>query len=93
MKTFLLATILFVTAIPVFADEACYQVEGMTCSACGVTLKAAVKKIDGVKEVTASVENKEATITFDPKKTNASEIKKSIDNVGYKATAKKCQKA
>jgi len=92
MKNLLLIIILFFTSISVFAEQACYQVDGMTCSACGVTLKTAVKKVDGVKEVTTSVENKEATIIFDPDKTNTSEIKTSIDNIGYRATPKECQK-
>lgn len=72
-------------------QQACFGVEGMTCAACTVTLKAAVKKLDGIKKVTASVEDKKAVVTFDVSKTNAESIKSKIDSTGYKATVKQCK--
>ena len=69
---------------------ACFHVEGMTCATCSLTLKAAVKKLDGISKVEASVENKNAIVDFDPKKTNANSIGKKIDSVGYKSTKREC---
>lgn len=71
-------------------QKACYVVEGMTCAACTVTLKAAVRKLDGISSVNASVEKKSATIEFDPKRTDADAIKKAIDSTGYRAKNEKC---
>jgi mercuric ion binding protein len=71
--------------------KACFNVEGMTCATCPLTVKAAVKKIAGVQTVSASVEKKNAEVTFDPAQTNAEAIGKAITNVGYKATPKRCK--
>jgi mercuric ion binding protein len=71
-------------------QKACYHVDGMTCAACSVTLKAAVNKLRGIKSVKASVEEKSASIEFDPKQTSSDEIKKAIDSTGYQATENQC---
>jgi mercuric transport protein len=75
-----------------WADKACFDVQGMTCATCGLTVKSAVKKLNGIKEVTASVEKKNAVVQFDSKQTNVEAIRKAIDNVGYKATPQDCKK-
>lgn len=75
----------------VWAEKACYEVQGMTCSACGITLKAAVKKIKGITNVSASVEKKNAIIQYDPVQTNTNIIQKAIDEIGYKAISKDCK--
>ncbi len=75
-----------------FAEKACYEVQGMTCATCGITLRSAVKKVAGVQEVKASVEKKSAVVQFDSNQTSVSAIKKAIDDVGYKATAQECKK-
>jgi mercuric ion binding protein len=72
------------------AQKTCYVVEGMTCAACTVTLKAAVKKLDGISSVSASVEKKSATVEYDPKRTDADAIKKAIDSTGYSAKSTQC---
>lgn len=72
------------------SKTACFAVEGMTCAACSVTLKAAVNKLKGIATVKASVEDNSATVDYDSKSTNSDEIKKAIDSTGYKATAKQC---
>lgn len=78
----------------VFAEarKACFNVEGMTCAACTVTTKVAVKKLDGIKNVDVSLENKSAEVQYNDAKTTPDEIKKKIDSIGYKATAKQCNK-
>jgi len=74
------------------AENVCFDVQGMTCASCGVTLKLSVKKIDGVLEVRSSVEKKNAVVSFDPKRTSTTAIKKAIDDIGYKATTLECKK-
>ena len=80
-------------AVSAQAEDACYKVEGMTCAACGLTTKAAIKKLDGIEKVTVSVDDKKAQVTFDPSKTSEDAIKSAIDNVGYKATIRQCKKS
>ncbi|MGE0634757.1 MAG: heavy-metal-associated domain-containing protein [Pseudobdellovibrionaceae bacterium] len=75
-----------------WAEKACYEVQGMTCATCGITVKSAVKRIKGIQEVKASVEKKNAAVQFDPTQTNTDAIKKAIDDVGYKATLHECTK-
>lgn len=74
------------------AEQACFEVQGMTCATCSVTVKKAVGKLSGIQDVKVSVEKKSAIVKFDPKQTNAESIEKSIDEVGYKATPKDCKK-
>lgn len=69
----------------------CYEVQGMTCAACSVTLKTAVKKLNGIESVQVSVGENAAQVVFDPSKTNADDIKKQIDSTGYQATSKQCK--
>lgn len=71
--------------------SACFNVEGMTCAACAVTTKAAVKKLKGIKDIQVSLDDKSAVIKFDDALTSSEEIKKKIDAVGYKATTKQCE--
>jgi len=62
------------------------QVENMTCSMCPYTVKKALKKVDGVKEVTAKYEGDGegwAKITFDPGKTDVESLVKATTDAGY----------
>lgn len=94
MKKLLLICFLTITAQNVFAKSqtACFSVEGMTCAACSVTTKAAIKKLDGIESIDVSLDDKKAEVHFNDAKTNADEIKNKIDSVGYKATQLQCNK-
>ena len=73
--------------------KTCFSVEGMTCSTCDVTLRAGVRKLDGIIEVSASYKTKNAVVSYDSKLIRDKEIKEAIDNIGYKATEIKCSSA
>lgn len=94
MKTLFATILLALTNAPALASDttqtACYVVEGMTCAACTVTLKAAIKRLDGISSVKALVEEKSAIVEFDPKRTNIDAIKKVINSIGYSAKSKQC---
>ena len=64
------------------------DVPGMTCSSCPITVKKALKKVDGVQQVTASFEKREAVVTFDDKKTSVEKLSLAVTNAGYPATLK-----
>lgn len=94
MNKLLLIFVVSITTQTVFAKSqiACFNVEGMTCSACTVTTKAAIKKLDGIESIKVSLDDKKAEVHFNDAKTNSDEIKKKIDSVGYKATQLECNK-
>lgn len=73
------------------AEDVCFEVQGMKCAACSVTLKLAVRKLKGIQEVMVSMEKKNAVVRFDSKQTNSAAIKRAIDDVGYKAAAQECK--
>ena len=75
------------------AKEACFHVEGMTCATCELTVKKAVGKLDGIYDVFASTQDKNAIVHYKPSQTNPEEIKNKIDSAGYKATAEACTKS
>ncbi len=75
-----------------WAEKVCFEVQGMTCATCPITVKAAIKKIKGITEVKTSFEEKSAVVDFDSQKTNTTEIKNAIVGVGYKAIPQECKK-
>ncbi len=72
--------------------KACFNVKGMTCATCSLTLKAAVKKLKGIENISASVDQAEATVSYDQSKTTKNEILGQINSTGYEATEKQCKK-
>lgn len=75
-----------------WAENACFEIQGMTCATCPITVKAAIKKLKGINDVKASLADKNAIVDFDSKTTNAAEIRKAIDAIGYKAIPQECNK-
>jgi mercuric ion binding protein len=45
-------------------------ITGMTCSACPITVKKAISKVEGVSKVDVTFETREAVVTFDDAKTS-----------------------
>ena len=64
------------------------DVPGMTCSSCPITVKKALSKVDGVQQVKASFEKREAVVTFDDAKTSVEKLSRASANAGYPATLK-----
>lgn len=65
------------------------KVPGMTCSACPITVKKALNKIDGVSKVEVRYENKVAVVTFDDAKTNTKALIKATTDVGFPSEEQK----
>lgn len=68
----------------------CLRVEGMTCAACSVTIKTAVKKLDGIVSVKIDKSHNSATVIFNDQETSAVHIANAITIAGYKASEKVC---
>ena len=62
-----------------------FEVEGMTCGGCEASVRMAVKRLDGVREVTASHTEKRAAVTYDAQKVTPQAIVEAIEKLGYTA--------
>lgn len=81
--TAIAAAALFATPVFAATQTATLKVPGMTCSACPITVKKALSKVDGVEKVDVSFEKKEAVVTFDDAKTNEKALVKAATDAGY----------
>lgn len=59
------------------------SVPGMNCSVCPITVKKSLQKVEGVKSVNVTYENKTATVSFDNEQTDISSLTNATRNVGY----------
>ncbi|RME01458.1 MAG: copper chaperone [Calditrichaeota bacterium] len=64
------------------------DVSGMTCTGCEASVKMALRKIDGVKDVKASYKEGAATVTINPEKVKEEQLIQALDNIGYPAKKK-----
>jgi copper chaperone len=65
-----------------------FAVEGMNCQGCVNSVTGAVKRVPGVANVSVSLEQKAATVEFDPASANASGIVAAIEGAGFDAQAR-----
>ncbi|XP_059534575.1 copper-transporting ATPase 1 isoform X1 [Myotis daubentonii] len=61
------------------------SVEGMTCSSCVWTIEQQIGKLNGVHHVKVSLEEKTATIIYDPKLQIPKTLQEAIDDMGFDA--------
>lgn len=64
------------------------SVPGMTCSVCPLTVKKALKKVDGVQKVSVTFEPKDAIVTFDDSKTSVDKLREATAKAGYPSALK-----
>jgi mercuric ion binding protein len=70
---------------PVLA-EVTFDVPGMTCALCPVTVKTAMSGVEGVHSVEVSFDARTAHVVFDPALTDAATIASASGQAGYPAT-------
>src|SRR5437870_2859118 len=68
------------------------NVSGMTCEACPVTVKKALRKIPGVSKIEVQYEKKQVVVTFDDARTNVDALVKATTNAGYPSQPEKSAK-
>jgi mercuric ion binding protein len=66
--------------------QATFSIEKMTCATCPITVRKAMQRVDGVKEVTVDFDSKTATVIYDVSLTDTKQIAASSDDVGFPAT-------
>lgn len=59
------------------------KITGMSCASCVRTIEAALKDLDGVKEVKVNLATESAYVKFDESKVSISNIIRAIESVGY----------
>ena len=65
------------------------SVPGMTCSACPITVKKALSKVEGVSQVDVTFEKREAIVTFDDAKADTQKLTKATEDAGYPSSVKR----
>ena len=65
------------------------SVPSMTCTACPITVKAALSKVDGVSKTNVKYEQREAVVTFDDAKTSVLKLTQATTNAGYPSSVKR----
>ena len=60
-----------------------YRVKGMHCASCSLVIEKTFKKVEGVHSVEVNYGTEKAKVSFDPAKTNAQELSKKIEPLGY----------
>jgi len=90
MKKILFICTLFVVSLSAWAQPQTITLDlpTMNCAMCPITVKKALNKAEGVSSVEVSYEKKEAVVTFDDTKTNASALVEATTNTGYPSTVK-----
>lgn len=85
-----LAALLAALAAPALAAQktVVLDVQGMTCGACPITVKKALGRVDGVSRADVDYDKKQATVTFDDARTDASRLARASADAGYPATVK-----
>ena len=66
--------------------QATFHVDKMTCATCPITVRKAMQRVDGVKEVSVDLDSETATVIYDSKLTDTETIAASSTNVGFPAT-------
>jgi len=63
-------------------------IEKMTCAACPLTIRLALRKVPGVASAKVDYKTKTATVSFDPKVTNVAALNRASTNAGYPSRLK-----
>src|SRR2546423_11009077 len=76
----------------VFGDQrkadsrAVLALEGMTCASCAMRIEKGLKKVPGVADAQVNLATEQASVTYDPARTDVSQMMQKVEAVGYKAT-------
>ncbi|KPQ43570.1 MAG: copper-exporting ATPase [Candidatus Methanoperedens nitroreducens] len=66
-------------------NECELKVKGMDCPSCAMNVENAVKKLDGVSDISVNFITRKAAIKYDSSRINTSQIIGAIENAGYNA--------
>ncbi len=91
MKKLFASLVLAAAIIPVWAgiQSVTLAVPGLTCSACPITVKRAISKVEGVSETDVNFDKRMVVVTFDDAKTSVQKLTKATEDAGYPPSIKK----
>lgn len=91
MKKLFVSLALSALVVPAWAATrtVTLSVPGMTCSACPITVKKALSKVEGVGKVDVSYEKRQAVVTFDDAKASVEQLTRATTDAGYPSSARK----
>ena len=87
-----IAALIITAATPTFAGSpqtVVLDVQNMTCSLCPITVKKALRGVDGVVDAKVDLGQRTATVKFDPDKASITNLVKATTNAGFPATVHK----
>lgn len=73
------------TYVQAAAKSVKLEIDGMTCGSCAASIGTALKKIEGVRKIDISFEQKGGTVEYDPAKVSEQTIVETINKTGFKA--------
>lgn len=65
-------------------QQAVLPIVGMNCGGCVRHVNNGLAKVDGITNVAVSLPDKNATVQFDPEKTNVEKMVAAVQAAGYK---------
>jgi copper chaperone CopZ len=66
-----------------------YQLETLVCPSCAMKIEGAVKRVKGVQEVQVLFNASKVKVSFDESLNEVSEVKKTIEGLGYEVLSEK----
>lgn len=60
------------------------RVEGMDCTSCEISIKAALERVPGVRSADVSYKRGDVRVEYDKHQTDVNQIRRAIDSTGYK---------
>ncbi len=90
MKILLILAALIAMPMTILADQQTIKlkVDGMTCQSCPYQVKSALKQVEGVISASASLETREAEVTFDDAITTIIALTQATTNAGFPSALK-----
>src|SRR5438874_4035528 len=73
-------------ATPAEPRTATLSLEGMTCASCAMRIEKGLKKVPGVADAQVNLATEQASVTYDPARTDVAQMMQKVEAVGYKAT-------
>lgn len=64
-------------------DQATLKLRGMSCASCANNIEQAIKSVPGVMECAVNFGAEQASITYDPRRTDIGEIQEAVSEAGY----------
>lgn len=65
-----------------------FDVQNITCAACGLTIEMALRRVPGVSETRVDADNATVTVAFDADRTSGPAVAKAISDAGFPAKAR-----